>query len=1012
MKKIFKCSFALFVLLFLGLTNLQAQVAFGIELLPDGCTYQVSLVPDVDWTGTQAITATAQVTLVVPTGSFELSDFQSINGSWNNNYNVFAPAENPTMDYITFGLTSLGTQDINYITGQPEPLFSFKNEGCNATSFSFMLNDDPFLPPNSENANVGNQITTLGSGNINAWNGEIAFCTVDNDGDGVASCVDPNDENNCIPNNLNCIDKGGYVYYDFNSNGMRDDLENGIANIAVSFTSASGSTTTVYTDENGYYSFDIECTGEFLLEFDVDGYNAVANVSLSESFVGTGSQSVAAVSFQSCGLMDVHLGLIDAEEYCEANPRMVVPVYVNGDPLGGGTSATKHAFVGFEYDRNGEGTNYQTFNGLPVPGSAGLPDSIASAEQIGATWGNTWDTRSQTIFTSAVVRRHSGFGPLGIGGIYAINYPVGSTPIVSNFFDLGTCTNVGIVDRSDLSPDKHDVSDDLEAFLGVGKVGLGGLDISTEGTELWTVNLNTKALLKINIRNVSTDPLNTPSCNNISAFPIPLPCDEESRPWAVKYHHNKVYVGLVCSGENGGDLASFIYEFNPTTSAFSQIHTESLDYMKGCITPGDACTWNAWSDDFDDAIFTFGNSEIGNPQPMLSDIEFDVDGSMILGYGDRFGLQTATQNNWNFSSGTVLVSGNSGGDIRYVYNDNGTFVAEQNGNIVNANGSLVRVGCTEGGNNGGVEFFCGDERFSGSADFDHHETALGGLAFNSGTGEVVTTVIDPQFSSFANGVKYLKTIDGSSERGYSVFYNANDPEEAFGNATGIGDVELLCGVAPIEVGNRVWLDDNANGIQDIGEAIMSGITIELFQNNQLIGTTTTAADGTYYFNPSNVDGDLQPLTEYSICISAAVLGDYQTTISDSGNNDQLDNDASLNTQGNACIIFFTEEYGQNNHALDFGLKPFSCDGNLPTLPLERTGALYGITDFPTNGNEVYSWYNEAGELVQYFIGKPYYTPSEVGTYTLIVTDPDYPDCQQTFGPRTITALEGCCELED
>ncbi len=90
---------------------------------------------------------------------------------------------------------------------------------------------------------------------------------------------------------------------------------------------------------------------------------------------------------------------------------------------------------------------------------------------------------------------------------------------------------------------------------------------------------------------------------------------------------------------------------------------------------------------------------------------------------------------------------------------------------------------------------------------------------------------------------------------------------------------------------------------------------------------------------------------------------------------------------------------------------FDCATNLPDKELERQGALFGITDFPADGDEIYSWYDENGTLVAEVTGAPYYSPKVLGTYTLIVTDPDFPGCSQTFGPRTITEIHGCCELK-
>lgn len=79
--------------------------------------------------------------------------------------------------------------------------------------------------------------------------------------------------------------------------------------------------------------------------------------------------------------------------------------------------------------------------------------------------------------------------------------------------------------------------------------------------------------------------------------------------------------------------------------------------------------------------------------------------------------------------------------------------------------------------------------------------------------------------------------------------------------------------------------------------------------------------------------------------------------------------------------------------------------------IKRDGALCGVTDCPTNGNEIYTWYSYPDSVqVARFVGNPYYSPSELGSYYLIVTDVD-DNCTQSFGPRMIDNLNGCCELE-
>ena len=186
------------------------MVDYIITQTPDGC-YQISLVPNQDWIGTAGITSTAQVTLVVASDGFVLNNFTSVNGVWSNNSTILNPAENPDFEYYTFGLVGLGTTDITYIEGQEEVLFTFCNSGECTSSILLMENDDPFSPPNSEGVNVGNQLTTLGSGNVNAWfanqGGIIEECT-------AAGCIDPcapnfdatadEDDGSCEPYDMTC----------------------------------------------------------------------------------------------------------------------------------------------------------------------------------------------------------------------------------------------------------------------------------------------------------------------------------------------------------------------------------------------------------------------------------------------------------------------------------------------------------------------------------------------------------------------------------------------------------------------------------------------------------------------------------------------------------------------------------------------------------------------------------------------------------------------------------------
>lgn len=154
-----------FLVLVLSSIGVYGQVQFKIEKMQDGETFQVSLIPDQDWGAPMNITSTAQVTIKVPTNSFEVKDLESLQAdvNWEYNSKSTSPAEAPEYDYLSFGLTSMGTKKINYKKGVAVPLFTFKNADSCQGSVELMSNNDPFKSPNSKRANVGNSITVFGA---------------------------------------------------------------------------------------------------------------------------------------------------------------------------------------------------------------------------------------------------------------------------------------------------------------------------------------------------------------------------------------------------------------------------------------------------------------------------------------------------------------------------------------------------------------------------------------------------------------------------------------------------------------------------------------------------------------------------------------------------------------------------------------------------------------------------------------------------------------------------------
>ena len=126
--------------------------------------------------------------------------------------------------------------------------------------------------------------------------------------------------------------------------------------------------------------------------------------------------------------------------------------------------------------------------------------------------------------------------------------------------------------------------------------------------------------------------------------------------------------------------------------------------------------------------------------------------------------------------------------------------------------------------------------------------------------------------------------------------------------------DTLAVTNPAALGDYVWNDANANGIQDSGETGISGVTVTLYGSDgtTMIGTpTTTAADGSYHFT------NLAPGTYYVGFTkpSGYVFSPEYAPGSTTGN----DSNANVGT-GKSDAVTLTA--GQIDNTIDAGLyKP-------------------------------------------------------------------------------------------
>ena len=840
----------------------------------------------------------------------------------------------------------------------------------------------------------------------------------------------------------------GSVFRDYNGDGTKQAGEPGKDRIEVyaySNTALPGKDALVAqttTDANGNYTINSPVY-PVRLEFIIP--NGFCNMASDQDYPSanlTAGINTSEVQVANDG--EVHnFGIVYPPDFAtEDNPRVFLPRYTSGNGLLPGSTANTPAMISFHYKDKGVAPNSGRGSGT----DDNVPfDTVALYSQLGTVHGVAYSRQAKKVFTSAFLKRHAGLGPLGGGGIYWLDpeppYDLNANLNFMDFDDLGIPTSdeaspytdnppgssaltvtfspvIGTNVERGLPSDRTQPSHDRAAWTQIGKLSFGDLEISEDGQYLYVVNLYDRKLYEIDL----TDPFNpvAPTAANaaqkIHGYQIPDPCNApengEYRPFALKIARGKVYVGVTCSGQDAigntvansnNDVTSSVFEFDMSTHTFDPAPILSYDYgYRDNINP-----WNAWTNNW------VGDWEKG--YPLLSDIDFDNNGNVLLGIKDLRGDQL--------------------GHANYSIDPNSTGLSSMAtvGELLNAVRDATSPSCSYN-----IQL---DPEFYND-NLIHPESSQGALAVHhtSDFDGAMSTFLDPVPGHvWAGGVMLYNNQDGSQVfgRGYEVFYSSNNG--MFGKANGLGDLETMEVIPPIEIGNIVWLDKDKDGIQDSDEEGIEGVIVELVQNGNVVSTTTTDNLGTYYFNFTNTNNGEgpEPNTNYTLRISttqflngvgSGPLALKSLTLTNevgNGENDWSDNDAS-DVAGVVQFDITTGDPGQNNHSYDFGFYPKAEIGNYVWEDMDANG-IQDDGDTGINGIEV-KLYEGNGTYVTSMLttndpntGKPgYYLFSnlEPGDYYVCFTKGIYgfspkdqgnddldSDADETTGCAEVTTLD-------
>ena len=173
------------------------------------------------------------------------------------------------------------------------------------------------------------------------------------------------------------------------------------------------------------------------------------------------------------------------------------------------------------------------------------------------------------MYAGAYFKVHTGFGPGGPGEIYRIPFngtgygapaPWASLPATTNLHTTSTNPQDWVADNLPTS------------FDGVGKISLGDVEVSADGSVLYAVNLEDKELVTVPLGGATGTP--TPGI----AIPAPSGCPADDwRPFGLGINRGTVYVGGVCSNQSAFPNpapvrtpgSAYVWSFDPAARTFA-----------------------------------------------------------------------------------------------------------------------------------------------------------------------------------------------------------------------------------------------------------------------------------------------------------------------------------------------------------------------------------------------------------------------------------------------------------
>lgn len=263
----------------------------------------------------------------------------------------------------------------------------------------------------------------------------------------------------------------GSVFRDWNFNGVMDGSDSLFQAPGMIVNAYDATNTLVASAPVDSGSYAINTTGLNLpLRLELTGIPA--------PFLegGSGADGGGHTLFVDAVTGSASFTVADKTDYFSTNTRLLTTCFVNGE-----ATSADGALISINYD----GTE---------------PNYDATIAEVGSVWGIAVAADNNKAFTSAFLKRHSGLGPAGLGGIYVVDTPGSPAASASTLIDLDTIYDFGTLPANRLSGvGLTDPSYDLEAFDLVGKAGIGDIEYVPSEQALYAVNLHSKRVVRIDL---------------------------------------------------------------------------------------------------------------------------------------------------------------------------------------------------------------------------------------------------------------------------------------------------------------------------------------------------------------------------------------------------------------------------------------------------------------------------------------------------------------------------------